>query len=440
MPDVLERIISMTAITEFGIDLFGSDVPPLQDVYKLSALVHSSENNRIPFAAQAETSKNSLASGIALAILGRHTEAVKTLAKAKDCKEKYVFLADSLRRLGSFDEALQNLDKALAGGADSLCVNLEKANVLRVAGKCDEAMKQLKACANFEKASAQYHYVLARCQERQGLYDEAMDNYKTALEIEPSHCKALFHLAFACDLRGDEDAAIDYYRQLIAENPSYVSALLNLAVLYEDAGEYDKAGKCVEQVLRYHPNHHRAILFKRDIDSSRTMLYDEETEKSKTKRYQILETPISDFELSVRSRNCLKKMNIHTIGDLLNITETELLSYKNFGETSLVEIKQILDSKSLSLGMALEEKRNLATIDSDEDFDNKNELLKKSIDELQLSVRARKCLLNLDIKTTGEVVNKTEDELLGCKNFGLTSLVEIKKVLDEMGLALRQLD
>ena len=430
----------MTAITEFGIDLFGGDVPSLQDVYKLSALVHSSEKNRASFAAQAEVSKNPLASGIAMSILGKHSRAVESLAKAKDCKEKYIFLADSLRRLGSFDESLQNLDKALTCGADSLWVSLEKANVLRVAGRCDEAMKQLETCANFEKASAHYHYILARCQERQGLYDEAMDNYKTALEIEPSHCKALFHLAFACDLRGDEDAAIDYYRQLIAENPSYVSALLNLAVLYEDAGEYDKAGKCVEQVLRYHPNHHRAILFKKDIDSSRNMLYDEEVEKSETKRYQILETPISDFELSVRSRNCLKKMNIHTIGDLLNITETELLSYKNFGETSLVEIKQILNSKDLSLGMALEEKRGLAIPDSDEDFDDRSELLKKSIEELQLSVRARKCLSNLGIRTAGELVNKTEDELLGCKNFGLTSLVEIKKVLDEMGIELRRLD
>lgn len=439
MPDVLERIIFMTAITEFGIDLFGSEVPPLQDIYRLSALVHSSESNRASFTAQAEASKNSLASGIALSILGRHTQAVKALAGAKECKEKYIFLADSLRRLGSFDEALQTLDKALSCGADSLWVSLEKANVLRVAGRYDEAMKQIATCANFEKASAHYHYILARCQERQGLYDEAIDNYKTAVEIEPGHCKALFHLAFVCDLRGDEDAAVDYYRQLTAENPSYVSALLNLAVLYEDTGEYDKASKCVEQVLRYHPNHYRAILFRKDIDSSRTMLYDEESEKSETKRYQILETPISDFELSVRSRNCLKKMNIHTIGDLLNITETELLSYKNFGETSLVEIKQILGSKGLSLGMALDEKRGLATVDSDEDFDDKSELLKKGINELQLSVRARKCLLNLDIKSAGELVNKTEDELLGCKNFGLTSLVEIKKVLDEMGLSLRQL-
>ena len=49
-------------------------------------------------------------------------------------------------------------------------------------------------------------------------------------------------------------------------------------------------------------------------------------------------------------------MNIRTLGDLLNITEAELLSYKNFGETSLREIKAILETKNLRLGMALEDK------------------------------------------------------------------------------------
>ena len=80
------------------------------------------------------------------------------------------------------------------------------------------------------------------------------------------------------------------------------------------------------------------------------MIFDEEKEMKKSQRHQILETPISDFELSVRSRNCLRKMNILTIGDLLSISEAELLSYKNFGETSLKEIKAILDSKLLHLG------------------------------------------------------------------------------------------
>jgi DNA-directed RNA polymerase subunit alpha len=139
-------------------------------------------------------------------------------------------------------------------------------------------------------------------------------------------------------------------------------------------------------------------------------------------------------------------MNIQTIGDLLNITETELLSYKNFGETSLREIKVILESKTLHLGMSLEEKQPAASIISEQDSppsveEAENDVLQsKPIDDLQLSVRARKCLQKLNIRTIGELVHKTEAELLGCKNFGVTSLNEIKKTLSNIGLSLRNLD
>src|SRR6185437_4893571 len=72
------------------------------------------------------------------------------------------------------------------------------------------------------------------------------------------------------------------------------------------------------------------------------------------------EIPITDFELSVRSRNCLKKMNIRSLGDLLKTSEAELLSYKNFGETSLNEIKALLAQKGLRLGQAAEDKSGAA--------------------------------------------------------------------------------
>ncbi|MHC4556618.1 MAG: tetratricopeptide repeat protein [Planctomycetota bacterium] len=299
-----------------------------------------------------------------------------------------------------------------------------------------------QTCANFENVSAEYHYQLARLQEAQGLYEQATDNYKTALELSPNYQRALFHLAFRCDLSGDEEAAIDYYKQITSSSLVYVSALLNLAVLYEDNGQLDKATQCVDTVLETHPNHQRAIMFKKDIESSKTMFYDEEKEERKTRKNQILETPISDFELSVRSRNCLKKMKIDTIGDLMNITEVELLSYKNFGETSLREIKAILEPKGLYLGMALEEKQlSSAEMSDHTDTEDQEEGLRnKTVDDLQLSVRARKCLQKLNLRTIGEVTSRTEAELLGCKNFGVTSLNEIKKALGDLGLSLRSLD
>ena len=64
------------------------------------------------------------------------------------------------------------------------------------------------------------------------------------------------------------------------------------------------------------------------------------------------------------------------------------------------------------------------------------ELLHKSIDELELSVRALNCLKSADINLIGELVQKTENELLKTKNFGRKSLMEIKNVLAQLGLSL----
>ena len=438
----------MEPTTRPEMSLFGGELPSLEEIERFSELVHSSESTTIAFGEQVESNmsktspKTRVVVGIGLYILGRNEAAVQKLGKAKDCKEKFIYLAYALRRMGKFDEAIANLQKSLGHGADALSTALEMAATYRYVKDFGAAQKVLKGCANFVNVSADYHYHLGRLQEAQGLYEEATDNYKAALDLSPAHQKALFHLAYRCDLSGDEEAAIDYYEQIASTSPVYVSALLNLAVLFEDGGQLERASQCVEIVLESHPNHQRAILFQKDIESSKTMFYDEEKEKKKTRKNQILETPISDFELSVRSRNCLKKMRIDTLGDLLNISEAELLSYKNFGETSLGEIKVILESKGLQLGMALEEKQFAAgegpdgTSDADED----EGFLNKPVEDLQLSVRSRKCLEKLEIRTIGDLTRKTDAELLGCKNFGVTSLNEIRKAIGNIGLSLRSLD
>ncbi len=68
----------------------------------------------------------------------------------------------------------------------------------------------------------------------------------------------------------------------------------------------------------------------------------------------ILLQPVDDLELTVRSANCLKAENIYYIGDLIQRTETELLKTPNLGRKSLNEIKEVLATKSLTLGMKLE--------------------------------------------------------------------------------------
>jgi DNA-directed RNA polymerase subunit alpha len=68
----------------------------------------------------------------------------------------------------------------------------------------------------------------------------------------------------------------------------------------------------------------------------------------------ILIRPVDDLELTVRSANCLKAENIYYIGDLIQRTEVELLKTPNLGKKSLTEIKDVLASRGLSLGMRLE--------------------------------------------------------------------------------------
>ena len=68
---------------------------------------------------------------------------------------------------------------------------------------------------------------------------------------------------------------------------------------------------------------------------------------------------------------------------------------------------------------------------------NSPDPVRRPVSELDLSVRSRRIIDLLKIKTIGDLVNKTEAELLGCPNFGQTSLNEIKTKLDELGLALR---
>ena len=79
-----------------------------------------------------------------------------------------------------------------------------------------------------------------------------------------------------------------------------------------------------------------------------------EPEESEEEIDPILLRPVDDLELTVRSANCLKAENIHYIGDLIQRTEVELLKTPNLGKKSLTEIKDVLASKGLSMGVRLE--------------------------------------------------------------------------------------
>ena len=295
--------------------------------------------------------------------------------------------------------------------------------------------------------AAEEYYLKAVQAEKDGNPEKGIEFYERALNENPDHELACFNLAVLYDRRAEDAKAIELYERLCTSEPVHISALLNLAVLYEDNNMYEESRRCLMAVLKTDPNHPRASLFIKDVESARAA-YSDDDERGRRTGNIVMDVPISDFELSVRSRNCLKKMDIKSLGDLLRVTEQELLSFKNFGETSLNEIKALLSSKGLRLGQAVEPAAPVggirrpitATSAVPAPNDTATEMAAKKVEDLELSVRSRKALQRLNIDTVGELISRTEDELLGCKNFGHTSLNEIKQILGTLGVHLRRLE
>lgn len=384
----------------------------------------------------------SLKVGQSFYALCQYDPALEWLEKAGDGEKQCYLKSRCLKGLGQHDKAVEQLELAESKGMGSFETAMAIVDCLRLAGDLDSAHERLKRVSRVGDIRAEYHFQLARLHDVGGDHEEALDEYYKAIELDENHTAALFHLAYACDLYGDEDEAVEFYERCVMSGPVHINALMNLAVIYEEFGDYDEAERCITNVLNAYPNHSRARMFQKDVLASRTMFIDEDHARMVDKRNQVLEIPISDFELSVRSRNCLKKMNIRTIEDLLNVTEVDLLAYKNFGETSLSEVKVILAQKGLRLGQMLEERPGGLDDESDDldDIIDNPEELGKPIGDLQLSIRARKCLQRLNINTIGDLAKRTEAELLGCKNFGMTSLFEIKQRLKDKNINLRQLE
>jgi DNA-directed RNA polymerase subunit alpha len=129
------------------------------------------------------------------------------------------------------------------------------------------------------------------------------------------------------------------------------------------------------------------------------------------------------------------------------------LEFKNFGETSLNEIKRVLNQKGLRLGI----RRDDGTFVIPDEFDasrsidietelawlgklsdEQREALDLQISTLNLSVRCHRALVErLNLQRVSDILLYSEEDLLGMPNFGITSLNELQKKLEEYGLRLR---
>ncbi len=374
--------------------------------------------------------------GIGQFYLGQQERAVETLAGCQEGIGRF-YRAQALSTLNRHEEAAEEFAQAAKlGFSPTLCI-LRQAGEIRYQGDLDRAEELIRSTGADGARLAEYSYQMGCILFDRGDTFGAIEYFERAVDMDPHHTRALFALAFQNSLYGNDDEAVKLYERCLSKPPYFLGALLNLGLLYEDQENYAAAQYCFEKVLQHDPGNERAILYLKDIEATSNMYYDEESLRQQQKQEQLLARPVTDFELSVRSRNCLAAMGIETLGDLTEISEQELLSGKNFGETSLTEVKELMRQHGLSIGQNLHEKQREPAINYRDLSPQEQALMSMPVVDLNLSVRSRKCMTRLGITTVGELCQRTPDELLSAKNFGVTSLNEIRASLAEHNLKLR---
>lgn len=385
--------------------------------------------------------------GLGMWILGRYQEAVELLPEHIADDVASFTLAMSYMEVQRWEDALpifQRLSDAYPeeprprAGAMEARLEIHLASDAE-AGEITETLRaEIAETPEAFQQSAEGLHLSGRLFEAERRWDEALECYENASDVSLAHRKNLFHLGRLAERFGLDEMALEAYQALVALRPAQRNAMMNLGMLYEDLGRDQEAASCYDSIVKSAPMDDRARLYLADAVAGMDMYYDEDLERKEDRLNQILRTPITDFELSVRARNCLNKMNILTLGDLVEQTEAELLAYKNFGETSLNEIKEILGSKGLRLGMARDEAVASVDVGRNRYAGMENaDALNRPLSDLELSIRARRTVETLGCLTLGDIVQHSEEELLGMPNFGQTSLIELRERLEQFGLKLK---
>ncbi len=408
--------------------LTGSDRPTLAQVRVLRRIAAQDVEERSRLVALLADgipgNKDKTRLGVLAFAVGRFADAEEHL----DAKDAYgsAILGLVNSELGEHDEAKALLTAAAKSLPEA---KAELVRALVAAGDAEGADKALSAVAD----AAEKDFLQGRILELKGNVEAAIKAYEAALETKADHVEAAFHIGCLLDRIGDDELAAEHFLICADASPAYVPGVINLGILFEERGEANAAIDCFRQSLAYNPRDRRARSLLRDAKASRAMYYDEKEERERERMEKIMRTSVNDFELSVRSRNCLAKMSIFTLGDLLRITEAEMLAYKNFGETSLKEVKEMLAARNLRLGMFREnEERSITKADQ--------KVLAESIDRLELTGPIATVLSDLGVTRIGDLVQYTDLDLYKAPGSGQSPVQELSTALGAYGVGLRKPD
>ncbi len=163
---------------------------------------------------------------------------------------------------------------------------------------------------------------------------------------------------------------------------------------------------------------------------------------------------VAELDLSIRSSNCLRHAGVHLVSELIKLPSWTLLDIRNFGVTSLEDVRERLNE----FGLVLADHPNAASINTSAEFVATNESNENSgstatqfdfeaafstfgtiptyVTELDLSIRSSNCLRHAGVHLVSELIKLPFWTLLDIRNFGVTSLEDVRERLNEFGLVL----
>jgi DNA-directed RNA polymerase subunit alpha len=420
-----------TTLPRSALVLTGADRPTFAQVRALIRAARQDADERSRLAAVLADgipgTKDKVRSALLALALGRHGDADEALEGTDLKKDAYAqaVMGLILTDLEEWADARTTLLAAVKGCPDA---RSDLVRALLGGGLLDEADK---AAAGVEGAEGEFLQALVL--EAKGQIEAAIKALEAALESDPAHIEAAFKLGVLLDRIGDDDIAAEHYLVCADAIPAYIPAVINLGMLYEERGEANAAVDCFRQALAYNPQDGKTRSLLRDAQASRKMYYDEVEEREREKMEKIMRTSVNDFELSVRSRNCLAKMNIFTLGDLLRISEPEMLSYKNFGETSLKEVREMLAARNLRLGMYRDDTdRAISKADQ--------KVLGEHVERLELMPKHQQILEGIGVGRIGDLAQYSDLDLYKVPGCGQSFIQDLATALGAYGVALRKPD
>lgn len=435
--------------------LAGEEISP-ESIFALSKLVHQEEDvadgvesflknieDHVGFSDEDDiTTRKATISWI----LGDNPSALSALENSDDNREARFITGIALKEEGETEEALSTLREVYReheeNGEPSGLVFRHIIESLLKLNRIDEARDFLSEESEKFDNNPDVLYSRGFIQELTGLRSDAFETYRDVLEIDEEHIPALFrqgNLLYtqARNVDGSEEdpdeLALNIFEKILDISPAHEGAVMNLGIIYEDKGDYEQAKECYSKVLDHNPNHVLAEMYYRDVEASENLSFQEEQRRQQVERGALLNTSMGDFDFPDRILDAFEKLNVETVGDLIQVTEDQLLACDNFGHHSLERVKNFLDQHDLELAERGDDKVTLEPVPPPEDVDD---ILRKKIDEFDWSARSKRAMNRLSIHNLADLVKKTEEELLDCQNFGETSLQEVKDTLNELGLSL----